>query len=402
MRISTSRRLSARKLAVPLLLALSTALLPALPVGAATTEADALKQAEELRTQRRMQEALNVLDDYADTSKNPDLFAKLGQVQRELRTPEDCMKAAEWYTRAIQLKPTELGFYRSRSGAFDCLGRDFLADRLADRQRVIDMQIDQGKAPSAGDYADIAGAHNALVAPGDAVDLDRARTVIDFYSRAIAMDNSRIGTRRDRADVMNSRFKSPGAAYNDYAAALELNRAKDMSVPQNARDRAVTARRLANLGTAAIQSGLYGSDTLSTRNRVASVVQAQLRNEALEHYSMFINAFEEKVRSDGLHAAFADARFGRGNTDPMGALGDRASIYNALGRSYFGQALADYQRRVELEPREPDYWYNLAQQHDRMGNPSGVRDALDTYFDLVNGGPKNSVRDARALLAKVS
>jgi tetratricopeptide (TPR) repeat protein len=390
-----------RSLAVALSLALSVTLLPALPAGAAViSEKDVLKQADELRFQRRNQEAVELLSSHAGSTQNPEVFFKLGQSQRELRTPADCLKAVEWYTKAIELNPTNLAYYRSRSGAYDCLGREYLVERLADRQRVVDMQESAGKSATPGDYADLASAHNALVAAGDAVDFERAKTAVDFYSRAIGLDNGRIGTRRDRADVMNARFKQPGVAASDYMAALELNRTKDMSVPQNARDRAVTARRLANLGTEALRSAVYGAQTLSTRNRVPNVMQAQLRNEAIEYYSKFIDAFEDTARTQGLAAAFADTRFGRGNTDPMGALGDRASVYNAMGARYWGKALADYQRRVELEPREPDYWFNLAQQHDRMGNPSGVRAALRTYFELVNGGPKNSVRDARALQAK--
>jgi tetratricopeptide (TPR) repeat protein len=367
---------------------------------AAPSEADLLTQADTLRFQRRNQEAVDLLSGLAETTHNAEVFYKLGLSQRELRTPADCMKAVEWYTQAIELKPTELGYYRSRSGAYDCLGKPFLEERLADRQRVIDMQVDAGKRPAAGDFSDLAGAHNALVAPGDAVDMARAKTAIDFYSRAIGMDRTRIGTLRDRADVMSARFKSPGAAAADYYAALELNRAKDMAVPQNARDRAVTARRLASVGTDAIRSALYGSDTLSSKNSVPSIVQAQLRNEAIDYYSRFIDAFEDTVHSQGMAAAFADSRFGKGNTDPMGALGDRASVYVALGPSYYGKALADYQRRTELEPREPDYWFNLAQQHDRMKNPAGVRDALRTYFELVASGPKNSAGDARALLTR--
>lgn len=393
-----------RRIVVPLVFAVSTVLMPSLPAAAATTglsEADAIKMADTLRSQRRNQEAIDVLLPFTGSTTNPEIFYKLGQSQRELRTPADCMKTVEWYSRAIELKPTELGYYRSRSGAYDCLGREFLVERLADRQRVIDMQVGAKKSPSAGDWADLGGAHNALVAPGDAVDFDRAKTVVEFYSLAIGMDNNRIGTRRDRADIMNARFKQPGVAAADYMAALELNRAKDMSVPQNARDRAVTARRLAGLGTEALKSAIYGSETLSTRNRVPNVMQAQLRNEAIEYYTKFIDAFEEKAASDGLAQAFADARFGKGNTDPMGALGDRASVYVAMGPHFYGKALADYQRRVELEPREPDYWYNLAQQHERMRNPSGARAALDEYFKLIAGGPKNSVRDARALQARI-
>jgi tetratricopeptide (TPR) repeat protein len=425
-----SRKWKARKIAVSSLLALS-ALSVALPAGAqgipagsavtapapqtqgiptggtataagvtSTSEADAIKQAEQYRLRRENSLAVNLLLPYTATSNNPDLFRQIGRSQRQLRTPADCLKAVEWFTKGLQIAPNNTNLLGDRADAYDCLGRPYLVQRLNDRQKVVELQeaASPTKTASAGAYADLGGAHSGLIAPGEFVDLERAKSAVEFWSKAIALDNGRLGTRRDRAGVNNSRFRLPGVAASDLGTALEMARSRDQSVVNNARERGITARVFSELGTEGIRSYLYGAQTVSARNNTPAVFAGQLRNEGVDALTKFIEAFEAKERADGRSAAFADSRFGAGSLDIAGAYENRAILYNA--RNERDKALADYMRRTELEPREPNYWFNLAQQYDRMGNSSGVKNALREYLQLTEGGPNNNAAAARALLTK--
>ncbi len=397
-----SRKWKFRRLAVSSLLALS-ALSVGLPASAQTAEADALKQVPTLRAQRRDQEVVNLLTPFAATTKDAELLRLLGVSQRELRGAPNCLKAVEWYNKSLQLRPNHVATLGNRAGAFDCLGREYLEERLADRQSQVDLQEASSptKTAPAGAYADIAGAQNSLIAPTaeSVVDLARAEIVRDLRTKAIALDNNRIGDLRDRGEVMRVRFGSPGAAATDYTKALEIVRARPVEVVENARQRGITARRFAEQGVDTVRSAVFGSETIAERNRVPQTMIAQLRNEALTNYNIYIEAFEGKERGQGRAAAFADTRFGAGSLDIADAYADRAGLYRAIFNDN-EKALADLQRRVDLEPREPNFHYDLAVQYDRMGRNGDVRNALSKFFQLVAGGPNNNAGAARALLAR--
>jgi len=408
-----SRKWKFRRLAVSSLLALS-ALGVALPVGAqGISAADALKQVPTLRAERRDAEVVRLLTPFAATTKDAELLRLLGVSQRELRGPANCLKAVEWYTKSLELRPNHATTLGNRAGAYDCLGRPYLEERLADRQRQVEIgeAASPTKTASAGAYSDLAGAHNALVAPTaeSVVDLERAKLVRDLHTKAIALDNSRIGNLRDRGELMRVRFVQPGAAANDFETALELVRARPVEVVENARQRGITARRLADQGVETIKSMLFGAETLAATtnartgnvtviNRVPAATIAQLRNEALTNYNIYIQAFEGKERGEGRAAAFADTRFGAGSLDIADAYADRAALYRNMNKP--AEALADLQRRVDLAPDEPNFYWDLAQQYDRMDMDSGTRNALAKFFQLVGNGPNNNAGAARALLTR--
>ena len=73
------------------------------------------------------------------STDSADLFRQIGRSQREMRAPADCMAAVASFTRALELKPNNTTFLGDRAGAYDCLDKDFLVQRAADRQAIVDI-----------------------------------------------------------------------------------------------------------------------------------------------------------------------------------------------------------------------------------------------------------------------
>lgn len=410
-----SRKWKFRKLAVSSLLALS-ALSVALPAGAqsgtstttpATAEADLLRRVETLRTQRQNELAIELLTPLAATTRNFEVFRALGRNTRELRTPADCLKAVEFFNKALELKKDDLNVLRDRAGAYDCLGRPFLVQRLNDRERVVELQEVGGRMATAADYSDKGGAENALALPSpeSVVDISLARRAVESYSKSLALDPTRLGTRRDRADVLITRLSDVGAGYNDYDEALRQSRQRDMSVPNNARELAITARRFAartgpagmsatNFIVAGRFDGLNPARNPDLAPRANAII-AQLRNEARDYYTRYIEAFEERARTQSLEQAFATL----GGLDFAGALADRAAVFNAMNERQ--KALEDLKRRTEIESREPNYWRDLGIQYELMGNRDAALNAYREFQELVGNVHHNNSGDVAARVRRL-
>jgi tetratricopeptide (TPR) repeat protein len=394
------------------LLALS-ALSVALPAGAqgGMSEADAIKQAETFRLQRRNQQAVDLLLPYTATSKNADLFRQIGRSQRELRTPADCKKAVEWFTKAIEINSKSSTYYADRSGAYDCLDKDFQVQRMNDRAKVVEIleAASPTKTATAGAYADLGNAISSVSAPsgGEFVDRPGMERAAEYLQKAIGLDNSSIGIRRDLAGITRDRLRNFGGAFDLLWEAYGLEKTRDQSTLQNNRSRGVTTRLLTTAPSGASITdlwlqGRYDGMTGAEATARANARIAGLRNESIEYYQKFINAFEGKAASEGLPAAFSDTRFGAGSLDIAGAYADQSTVYIAQGSFQFGKALDNYKRRTQLEPREPDYWWDLANHAgNRQNDLATAGQALEQFLRLTNGHTHNSQPAARALLTRV-
>jgi tetratricopeptide (TPR) repeat protein len=360
-------------LALTLIAPAATALAQS-PVGGGSGVGGALKQAEALRVQRRFQEMLPVLQPFAD-SKSFDVYVMLGRAYEGLRLPEHCQTALDWHNKAIALQPNNPTGYERRAAAYDCLGNPYFEEELADRARVVDMAETGGKTASAGQINDLAGATLDMASPSGqgAVDFDRVQQALDLRSRAIAMTArgtvDMANRLMDRAELLNSRLKNPGAARADADEALDIVRTQlDMGVLANLYARAQINRRYANLGTtviAALNQPGYG---------IFRPTQAQMRNEALDYYSRYIDAFVASGRDF--------AKCGSG----IDAYTNRASVHNSIGDpASKRKAIDDYTKAFELNPREPRRLWDRAQRQLELGNNAAVRADIQQYLSMTKG-----------------
>jgi hypothetical protein len=312
--------------------ALLTAAVHARPAMAQTapTAADisaAVARSNTLRGQRMFQEALDAVMPLAGTN-NFDVLIAIGQAYEGFGSMAHFQRAAEWHTRALDVATTNaqrITGHTRRAAALGDSGDQFLDARLADRQRVVDLAEEGGRQASAGQYGDLAGAHGSFIAPGGQfVDFNRVEKVLELRSKAIELMETP-GRLFDRAELVNARLQNPGWARNDadWAYALVI-RTLDMSVPANWYARAEAARRYAGLGSAVIAPGRPNA--------------TQLRIDAINHYTRYIEGFEESGRNR--------ARFG----DISGAYGNRAAVYEALGGgANFRRAADDRTNRINVD-----------------------------------------------------
>jgi tetratricopeptide (TPR) repeat protein len=232
-----------------------------------------------------------------------------------------------------------------------------------------------GKTASAGQINDLAGATLDMASPSGqgAVDFDRVQQALDLRSRAIAMTArgtvDMANRLMDRAELLNSRLKNPGAARADADEALDIVRTQlDMGVLANLYARAQINRRYANLGTtviAALNQPGYG---------IFRPTQAQMRNEAIDYYSRYIDAF---------HASGRDyTKCGSG----IDAYTNRASVYNSIGDpASKRKAIDDYTKAFELNPREPRRLWDRAQRQLELDNDAAAKADIQQYLDMTKG-----------------
>jgi tetratricopeptide (TPR) repeat protein len=362
-------------------LALVVPAAPALAQDAGTgapSAADAVQKAETLRTQRRYAEMLPLLMPFA-ASNNFDVDIMIGRAYEGLKLPPDCLRALDWYNKAIALQPNNVTGYDRRASGYDCLGVPYLDRKLADRVRVVDMADTGGKSPSAGQIGDLAGATLDMAAPGGqgAVDFARVRKGLELRSRAIAMTSTSTegglrdmaGRLMDRAELYNGRLANPGAARQDADEALNIVRTKlDMRNYRNWYSRAQINRRYAALGDTVI------APLMLPGFGIFRPTKAQLRNEAETYYTKYINAFEASGRDF--------AKYGSG----VDAYTNRASNYSGMGGAInTRKAVADYSTSFALNPRNPARLWDRAQRQMDLGNNSAALADIQQYLAMNQG-----------------
>jgi tetratricopeptide (TPR) repeat protein len=377
----------------------ATAMAPAArawPAFAATTDTDraavraaAVKKASELRTFRKFQEALDLLMPYAE-DKDFDTLIEIGRNVEGFTTPADRLKAAEWYTQAIEIKPSSTTGYQRRAGAYGDAGFHWFEERLADRQKVVDLgEASPAKVAGAGDYSDLAGAHNSFIAPrgGGLVDMDRAQKVLALRSKALGLAET-YGRLLDRAELINSRFSNPGAGREDVDRALYLvERRMDGSKPSTWYAQAQAMRRVASLPAIMTMAGatvsVSGFPSFQLRPTVA-----RHRSIAIDSYTKYIDGFEESGRDF--------SKFG----DAVGAYENRASTYRSLGGKNHRKAIDDMTTLIEINPRKADYYRLRATSLDAIAERLAARPDYEMYLELNGNEDLGEVGSVRARLIK--
>jgi tetratricopeptide (TPR) repeat protein len=367
------------------------------PTLAATTTAEraalraaSVKQAADLRTFRKFQEAIDLLTPFAG-DKDFDVLIEMGRNVEGFTTPADRLEAVEWYTQAITLKPTSVTGYQRRASAYGDAGFRHFEQRLADRQKVVDLgeAASPEKTAGAGDYADLAGAHNSFVAPrgGGLVDMDRAQLVLDLRSKAIELGET-YGRLLDRAEHINSRFNNPGAGREDVDRALYLvHRRMDTGKPATWYAQGQATRRVASLPALMTLAGatvsVSGAPTFQLRPNAT-----RHRSMALDAYSRYIAGFEESGRD---YSKFGDA---------LGAYENRASVYRSLSGKAHREAIDDMTTLIGLNPRNAEYYRLRAVSLDAISERLAARPDYEKYLELNGSEDLGEVGGTRARLLK--
>jgi tetratricopeptide (TPR) repeat protein len=337
----------------------------------AKARADAVKKSNDLRTVRQYSQALSTVMPYADDN-DFDVFTAIGQALAGPAYPPDRKKAVEWYNKAVALKPDNVTGLANRAGNYGDLGYRYDDLRLADRRKVVELAeaASPTKTASAGNYADLAAIENTFVVPrgGGAIDEARRDLSLSLRLKALAMDDT-YGRNLDVAELINSRYSNNPSMGRDYIdRATYLIKQLDPSIPKNWYDLAQFARRVSALPAAMTLAGsTITINGISTPYR-ASV--AQLRNQAYDNYSRYIDLFESSDRDY--------KKYGSG----VGAYENRATILKAMGGSSVKDAIKDRETLLKINPMNPGYWRNMGVDLDAIGERTAANTFYEKYLEL--------------------
>jgi tetratricopeptide (TPR) repeat protein len=350
--------------------------------------AAAVDRSDDLRTVRKFQDALDAVMPYANDN-DFDVLIAIGRAIEGWSTPLDYLRAVEWYEKAIALKPTDKNGYIRRAGALGSAGYRHFEERLDDRRRVVAMAeaASPTKTASAGEYGDLAGAENSFVAPrgGGYIDNNRRDLVFALRSKALMLGET-IGRLLDRAEYINSRYDNPSMGRDDVERARYQVKRLDQSKPANWYELAQFSRRVASLPTSMTLAGsTITVDGITTPYRPS--VQ-QLRNQAKDLYTEYINAWEASGRDL--------VKLGSG----IGAYENRRSIYNSLGGRYHRDAIRDMEALMEINPRSAGYQLNMARHLDAIDERTAARSFYEKYLELNGPEDLGDVGAVRARLAE--
>jgi tetratricopeptide (TPR) repeat protein len=350
--------------------------------------ADAVSESNALRTMRHFQLALDTVLPYANDN-DFDVFVAIGQAIEGWTTPLDRLRAVEWYDRAIALEPDNKNGYVRRAGAYGDAGYRHFEERLDDRRQVVDLAeaASPTKTAAAGDYSSLAGAEGSFMVPrgGGTVDQARRELVLQLRTKAIDVDET-IGRLLDRAEFINSNFKNQSMGRGDVERAWYQVKRLDQSVPANWYELAQFSRRVAALPRGMTLAGATITvDGISSQYRPSV---AQLRNQAIENYSQYIDAFEGSGRDY--------ATFGSG----IGAYENRRVVFNSLGGTFHREAIKDLEVLLEINPRNANYWRNTALHLDALDERTAARPYYEKYLELNGPEDLGNVGATRARLAE--
>jgi hypothetical protein len=343
-----------------------------------------------LRDAHKFQEGREALAPFLEDN-DYDVFDEMGRnIAASTGNPNDKIASIAWFDKAIALKPKKKGAYAHRAGAYGDAGWRYVDKRLADRQKVVELAeaaASDGNA-SGGEYSDLAGAHNSFITPrgGGAKDMNRVAETMKWRSKAIAVDEKSYGRHLDRAELVNSHLKEPSDGWDDVDRALYLVKLMDGGKPASWYARAQLGRRLGALSTAMSLAGAKLTvNGISTQFRPS---QAQFRNKAIDNYKKYIDGWEASGRDF--------AKFG----SALDALNNLASTYRALGGVYHREALKAMQTLIELQPENPDRYWNYAISLDALDERGSANSYYQSYLDLNGGEDTGNVGAARARLAQ--
>jgi hypothetical protein len=299
----------------------------------------AVAKSNALRTQREFQAARDAVMPYAN-DRDFDVYIAIGQAIQGWSTPLDHLRAVEWYNKAIALEPNNKTGYIRRAGALGDAGYRHFEERLDDRRRVVALAeaASPTKTAAAGEYGDLAGAENSFVVPrgGGLVDEARRDLVLELRTKALAAGET-IGRLLDRAEHINSRYRNPSMGRDDVERAWYLVKRLDQSAPANWYELAQFSRRVAALPAGMTLAGATITvDGISTPYRPSV---AQLRNQAMDLYTEYVNAFESSGRDY--------TRFGSG----IGAYENRRAVCNSLAGNFHKDAIRDMEVLMAINPR---------------------------------------------------
>jgi tetratricopeptide (TPR) repeat protein len=353
----------------------------------AKARADAVTQSNSLRTMRRFQDAIDVLKPY-ENDKDFDVYIAMGQAIEGFTTPLDRLEALEWYNKAIALSPNNKTGYIRRAGAYGDAGYRYFEERLADRRKVVELAeaASPTKTASAGEYGDLAGAEDSFtVSRGGTYHPDQRDKVMALRSKALALEET-YGRLLDRAELINSRFSNPSMGRGDVDRSWQLVQPMDKDKPATWYAIAQWARRTAALPTTMTLAGFTINLSGITTPYRASV--AQLRNQAIEQYSKYIDAFEASNRDY--------SKVG----DGIGAYENRAAVYRSLGGSYHRKAIQDTETLLAINPRNAGYWRNIGVSLDALNERIPAKAFYEKYLDLNGPEDLGDVGATRARLAQ--
>jgi tetratricopeptide (TPR) repeat protein len=306
--------------------------------------AAAVTQSNSLRTMRNFQMAIDVLKPY-ENDGNFDVYVAMGQAIEGFWTPVDRLKAVEWYNKAIAVSPNNKNGYIRRAGAYGDAGFRWFEERLDDRRKVVALSeaASATKTAAAGEYGDLAGAEDAFTV-------------------------SRFGTFNPAArDTVIASQGDPNAQATWYNIAQ-------------------WARRTAALPTAMTLAGITISVNGITTPYRANV--SQLRNQAIEYYSKYIDAFEASNRD---YSKYGDA---------IGAYENRAATYRNMGGSFHRKAIKDQETLLAINPRNANYWRNIGVSLDALREGVAAKPFYQKYVELNGPEDLGEVGSSKARLAQ--
>jgi tetratricopeptide (TPR) repeat protein len=349
--------------------------------------AAAVTQSNSLRTMRNFQMAIDVLKPY-EGDNNFDVMIAMGQAIEGFWTPVDRLKAVEWYTKAIAVSPNNKTGYTRRAGAYGDAGFRWFEERLEDRRKAVALSetASPTKTATAGEYGDLAGAEDAFTVSRFGTFNPSARdTVMELRSKAIAVEET-AGRLLDRAELINSRHSNASQGRADVDRAGIIASQGDPNAPATWYNIAQWARRTAALPTAMTLAGITISVNGITTPYRANV--SQLRNQAIEYYSKYINAFEASNRDY--------SKFG----DGIGAYENRAATYRNMGGSFHRKAIKDQETLLAINPRNANYWRNIGVSLDALREGVAAKPFYQKYVELNGPEDLGEVGSSKARLAQ--
>ena len=353
--------------------------------------AAAVTQSNSLRTMRKFQEAIDVLKPY-ENDNNFDVLIAMGQAIEGFWLPAKRIEAIDWYNKAIALSPNNKTGYTRRAGAYGDAGFQFFEERLADRRKAVALSeaASPTKTATAGEYGDLAGAVGAFVvtrnANGFGVFSPGTRDeTMELRSKAIVGEETP-GRLLDRAELINSRNSNVSQGRSDVDRAGVVATQGDPGAPLTWYRIADWARRTANLPTAMTLAGITIS--VSGINTPYRANVSQLRNQAIEYYSKYINAFEASNRD---YSKYGDA---------IGAYENRAATYANLGGSYHRKAIKDKETLLGINPNNANYWRDIGVSLDALREGVAAKPFYQKYVELNGKYDLGEVGTARARLAQ--
>jgi tetratricopeptide (TPR) repeat protein len=306
-----------------------------------------------------------------------DVFGTLAEAYWWRTAPEDLRKSIEYSTKAISAEPNVVRHYRWRGMAFQSLGRHTRPEALADFQRAVDTALKTGQRPTAGDYTAIADLHRLLARQSGVFDRSRLEEASKAATLAMGYDNDFTPAYVIRALVKSS--LGEGGSAQDIQKAFQID-------PGSTDPQHIAWHALASYWSA------FLAPDINVRGR-----SNQYFSESWTYWDKYISLMESDpaklaVKSDSWEAMQITpdwAYYNRGVSISWENVRDRDKI------------LADFGRAIQLNPREPAFWYQRGRYYYSIGANAAARGDLQKYMELMGNDDDGNKGEAAAMLRKI-